>query len=288
MTAFDPQTLAPRAVAECTAAEMTDALNRAFEGYIVPVRFTPESYERRMRGEHLDPFASRVYLQDGEPAGVVLIARRGWTSRVAAMAIVPAARGQGMGRWMLEGAIAEARARRERAMLLEVFEQNTPAARLYERLGFRPLHRLVGWRLAPGATQAEGAGALEEIDPAELARFVAREGEPELPWQLSAETMAGASFPARAYHLGDHACALVANPEAEVISVLSLTVARAHRRRGWGRRMVRALAAAFPGRPLQVGQIVPEGLAPSFFARLGAERLPLNQLEMRLELGEPS
>ncbi|HEX2203074.1 MAG TPA: GNAT family N-acetyltransferase [Longimicrobium sp.] len=280
-----PEILVPRPVAELTAAEVVDALNRAFEGYLVPVRFTPENYERRLRGEHLDPFASRVYLYEGEPAGVILVARRGWTSRVAAMAVVPAARGQGVGRWMLAEAIGEARARGDRAMLLEVFEPNTRAVGLYKALGFRVLHRLVGYRLPPAPTPSEGADALEEVDPAELARFVLREGEPGLPWMLAGETMVGASFPARAYRLGGHAYALVADTDAEVISIVSLAVARAERRRGWGRRMVRALGAAFPGRALVVRQLVPEPLAPGFFAALGWEPLPLAQLEIRLDLG---
>ena len=52
-----------RSVAECTATEVVAALTRGFEGYLVPLRFTPESYERRFRAEHLDPYASRVYFR---------------------------------------------------------------------------------------------------------------------------------------------------------------------------------------------------------------------------------
>ncbi|HSS50440.1 MAG TPA: GNAT family N-acetyltransferase, partial [Thermoanaerobaculia bacterium] len=103
---MDAPTLAAHPVAECTSEEVAIAVNRGFEGYFVPLAFTAQSYERRFRSEHLDPFASRVYSQDGSPAGALLIARRGWTSRVAAMGIAPEFRGRGVGRRILEEAIA--------------------------------------------------------------------------------------------------------------------------------------------------------------------------------------
>jgi hypothetical protein len=60
-----PQGLSSRPVADCTSAEVAAAFTRSFEGYVVPLRFTPEAYERRFRGEDLDPYASRVYERDG-------------------------------------------------------------------------------------------------------------------------------------------------------------------------------------------------------------------------------
>ena len=55
-----------RPVAECASAEVAAALTRSFEGYLTgPVHVDAEGYERRFRAEHLDPFASRVYLREG-------------------------------------------------------------------------------------------------------------------------------------------------------------------------------------------------------------------------------
>src|SRR4051812_44851211 len=146
MKTFAPQTLTSRPVAECTAAEVAAALGRAFAGYIVPLNFTAEAYERRFRAEDLDPYTSRVYEWDGAAAGVMLIARRGWSSRIAAMGLAPELRGGGVGRRVLGETIAEARARGERRMVLEVIEGNAPAVALYTKLGFRPRRRLVGYR----------------------------------------------------------------------------------------------------------------------------------------------
>src|SRR6185369_17766404 len=101
----------------------------------------------------------------------------GWTSRVAAMGFAPEVRGQGLGRRFLAEAIEEARARRDRAMLLEVFEQNPPAVTLYTKLGFRTLRRLIGWKREPGPVDGGAGEVLAEIDPRDFGRLVTQEGE---------------------------------------------------------------------------------------------------------------
>lgn len=282
----EPNDLIARPVAEVTAAHAAAAMEHCFQGYVVPVRTTAESWERRFRSEHLDPFASRIYQRDEADVAVLFICRRGWTSRVGGMAVAPDTRGGGLGRRVMRDAIAEARARGDRTLLLEVIEQNTPAVKLYESLGFQRTRRLVGYRAAPGEGEGEGpADALREVDPLELARVAHVEGEPELPWQLAAETLSAATAPARAFALRAHAYAMVANPQAETLTLSALVVPRAHRRQGWGTRMLRALAAAFPEKPWQAVAIVPEALAPGFFARAGWTRQEISQFEMRLELG---
>lgn len=286
-----PESISTRPVAEHTSAEVAAAVTRSFEGYLVPIRMTAQGYERRFRGEDLDPFASRVLSnEDGSLIGVVLVARRGWTSRIAAMGLAPEARGKGLGRWLLNRAVAEARGRGDRAVLLEVIEQNTPAVRLYESAGFRSLRRLVGYRKESAETAPDAAPnpgeSLTEIDPLDFSRIVAREGEPDLPWMLAAETLSAASSPLRAFALDGRAFALINDPSAEMLGLIALVVPHAERRRGLGTRLVRALEAAYPGKPWAVSAIVPEDLAPGFFPKLGWERGKLSQFEMGLELQE--
>lgn len=269
-------------VVELTAARAAAAMDHCFQGYIVPLRMTAQSWEQRFRREHLDPWASYVYERGGTPAAVLFVCRRGWTSRVGAMAVAPEARRAGLGRRVMRDAIDQARARGDRTLLLEVIEQNTPAVKLYKSLGFRMTRRLVGYRWEPQAVEA--GDVPREIDPLELARVASREGEPDLPWMLAAETLPSMTFPTRAVALGDHAYALVSPPGAETMTLWSLVVPRVHRRQGWGTRMLRALAAANPGKPWQVVAIVPEKLAPGFFAQAGWERQGISQYEMTLRL----
>lgn len=289
----DATSMSSRPIADCTADQVAAALTRGFEGYIVPLRFTPQTYERRFRAENLDPYASRIFLLNGAPAGVLLIVRRGWTSRVAAMGIAPEVRGQGAGRRILQEAILEAQARGDRTMWLEVFEQNPPALALYTKLGFRPVRRLVGYRRPADPGAVASRDDLTEMDLRDFARLTAHygepgePGEPDLPWVLQPESLAAATMPARAWHLEHRAYAVVADPGAEKLSLTALIVPQPHRRQGWGTRMVQALAAAFPGRPWSVSPVVPEGLASDFFAKLGWGNWEISQIEMRLEIGRP-
>jgi ribosomal protein S18 acetylase RimI-like enzyme len=276
-----------RCVAECVSAEVAAAFTHSFESYLIPVSLGAELYERRFRAEHLDPFASRVYYCGESFAAVLLVTRRGLSSRVAALAVVPELRGRGLGRRIMEEALADARGRGDRAMSLEVIEGNESAIALYTRLGFSARRRLVGYLRAAEAGEADRRGAdeaLAEVDPLEFSRVVAQEGDDELPWMLMAETFAAATAPAKAYSLGGHAYALVRNAWAEPLPLSGLVVRRAERRRGWGRRMLKALAAIYPGRAWAIQPIVPEDLAPEFFACMGWGRQELTQIEMRAEL----
>jgi ribosomal protein S18 acetylase RimI-like enzyme len=273
-----------RPVAECTATQVADALTKSFEGYVMPVNVTAQGYERRFRPENVDSFASYVHLRETSPVAVVLVAPRGWTSRIAAMAVAPEARGRSLGKLIMQEVIDEAVERDDRSVLLEVFEHNTPAVKLYESLGFRSSRRLVGYHHDAGGAASEVTDRLYELDPLDFARVVAREGEPGLPWMLAAETLSGAVAPAQAFHLDHRAYALIGDPEANVITLVALVVPRAYRRNGWGTRLMRALIATYPDRAWSIPQLVPEELAPTFFARCGWTLMDTNQLEMILGL----
>jgi ribosomal protein S18 acetylase RimI-like enzyme len=277
-----------RPVAECTAAQVADSLTKSFEGYVMPVNVTAQGYERRFRPEHVDPFASYVHFQESGPVAVILVARRGWSSRIAAMAVAPGVRGRGLGKLIMQDAIVKAVERGDRSVLLEVFEHNTPAVNLYEGLGFRPVRRLVGYQRDPGRAAPEVTDTLHELDPLDFARVVAREGEPGLPWMLAAETLSGAVAPARALHLDHRAYALIGDPVANVIPLVALVVPHAHRRTGWGTRLMQALFADYPDKTWSIPQLVPEEFAPTFFARCGWKLMETNQLEMVLNLSRRS
>jgi hypothetical protein len=69
--------LTSRTVAECSSEEVAAAIVHCFQGYLVPMRLTPEGYEIRARADDLDPFSSRLYYSEEVPAAVVMITRRG-------------------------------------------------------------------------------------------------------------------------------------------------------------------------------------------------------------------
>lgn len=266
---------------EFSYAELADAFNRCFEGYITPVSVGAAELERRCRSETTDLAASRVYLDGDRVAGIVIVNHRGRRCRIGAIGVAAEKRGAGLGTRMMREVIDEARSRGDEEMVLEVIEPNIPAVDLYRKLGFETVRRLVGYRKTGAGGDAEG---LEEIDPVDLSRVAAAEGERNLPWMLAPETLAAYTLPARAYTLSGRAFAMIWDPNHETATLVAVVVPAEFRRRGWGRRMVRALFAAYPGREWSVMQILPQDLAPGFFDRLGFERDDLTQLEMRLTL----
>ena len=262
---------------EYPVPELVDVLNRGFEGYFVPIAFNVTAFLNMIRKDGLDLTSSRVLLADEQPAGIALMARRGWTSRLAAMGIATETRGKGAGLWFMEHIIQEACDRGEKVMLLEVIEKNTPAVHLYEKCGFEVIRRLVGL-IRREATESV-AGELRELDIREAARIVTQSGIPDLPWQLSGESIAQINPPSRAYQKGQ-AYAVISNPDAKDVVIWSLLVEPAGRGNGFGVDMLKTLIANHPGKTWHVPAILPEEVA-KVYEQAGFEREELSQWQMR-------
>ena len=263
--------------AEYPVAELAALFTDSFKDYFVPVKFTPQALMEIVRR---DLSVSRVLLADDKPAGVALIARRGWVNRVGGMGIVPEARGQGAASWMMERLIEETKERKTRELCLEVIEANAPAIHVYEKHGFKKVRRLVGFA---GQIEAGSAdGQLEEIDLRELGKIVSLHGLSDLPWQISGETLSVFSTPSVAYRMGA-AYAAISNPEAEHVVIWSLLVLPDARRQGLAVKMLRSLAAKHPGKTWHVPPLCPEEAAHPF-EKLELEKEEIAQLQMKLSL----
>jgi ribosomal protein S18 acetylase RimI-like enzyme len=259
---------------------LAELFTKSFEGYLLPIHVTAEGLAQRIRVEHVDLFASRVVMLDDVPMGLGLIARRGRQSRVASMGLVPAARSRGLGRALIATLVDDARARGDRGLRLEVFEQNAPAVAVYQRAGFRVVRRLVSYeidRLEADATP------LAELDPDAFGRAMQRDGALDLPWQLSPDTLAFAGPPTRVFSSGSAAFASIIHVSDESIVLRGIFTKREERRRGHAARLLRGLAGLFPGRTPSFPALVPEDATPEFFGELGFRRGPPTQLEMLIE-----
>jgi GNAT superfamily N-acetyltransferase len=257
---------------------LAELFTEGFRDYLLPMHFTAEALAERVCAEHIDLAASRVLFQGESPAGLALVARRGQVSRLAAMGIAPAARGQGAGRELLAAVLADARARGDRRMRLEVFEANAAARALYEHAGFSRLRRLVGHegRVEPRPHP------LEEVDPARFAQLLPP--DEGLPWQLERASLAAPPSTARCFTLEGRSFAYLSGIAGQVAWLRGIFTLPEERRRGYGKRLIQALAALFPGKRLSVPPLLPEGLAEPFFRAAGFEPGALTQLELEMEL----
>ena len=260
--------------------DLLQLLNLSFESYLVPVHFELPQFLTMLRKDSVDLASSRVLLADGEPSGIALIARRGWTSRLAAMGITKEMRGKSAGTWFMEQLLHEARERNDREMVLEVIEQNEAAVRLYRKFGFQTVRRLVGL-ICRDAKQAAKSDLIE-VDLREMGRLVSLYGLPDLPWQLSGETVALLTPPARAFGK-EKAYIAVSNPEAEHVAVWSLLVEPQARGNGQAVELLRRFMSSYGGRTWHVPAILPEELG-GVFERAGFQREELSQWQMSLSL----
>jgi ribosomal protein S18 acetylase RimI-like enzyme len=261
--------------------ETVTLLNQGFADYFVPIEFNTAALLNMLVHDGIDSTSSRIVSRGGEGVGVALIARRGWSSRLAGMAIVPAARRAGVGTWLMAQLLAQAKARGERRMVLEVIEQNTAAVRLYEGCGFRVLRRLVS--LTASQPEIETEVQLEEVDVREAARLATAHGLLDLPWQISGESLACLGLPNRAYRRGA-AYVVISNPDAPRIGIRCLVVEPPARRQGQATRLLQAVLAHHPGKEWSVPALCPEEIR-SVFEKVGFVRGELSQLQMVTEWG---
>lgn len=260
--------------------DLVEIVNRGFEGYFVPIQLDLNALLGMIRKDGIDLTISRVLLADGQPTGIALLARRGWTSRLAAMGIAKESRGMGAGSWLMEQLIDEARQRLEREMVLEVIEQNEPAIHLYKKCGFEIVRRLIGF-VRRDATEDESHD-LDEVDLREAARLISQYGLSDLPWQLSAEAIAQFNPPSHAYCDGN-AYIVISNPDAKDIVIWSLLVEPEARGNGRGVKMLKSLMTKHPDKTWHVPAILPEELG-KVYERAGFVRDELSQWQMKLTL----
>jgi ribosomal protein S18 acetylase RimI-like enzyme len=114
-----------------------------YRGYYVHVDLPLESFRAELVMEDVDLTASAVARLDDEIVGVALLAIRGLRGRIAGIGVAPQHRGRRVGETLMHRLLDEARARGVQWLWLEVLTQNEPAIRLYQKLGFRRIRRLL-------------------------------------------------------------------------------------------------------------------------------------------------
>jgi ribosomal protein S18 acetylase RimI-like enzyme len=270
-------TLTYASLAAFGLAAGAEVLQRGFSDYFVPITVSLDGLLQSARVDSVDLAASRVIRQGDAGVGVALIARRGWTSRLAGMSIVPEARRQGVGRQAMAKLLAEARERGDRRMVFEVIEQNAPAVRLYEACGFYRVRRLVG-HLGKGAGDPAAAVRLEEGDLREMGAVITANRSLDVPWQLSGETVAQLNPPSVAYRL-DGVWIALANVTAPQVAIRAVACESRGPEAGRMATLLRAVMAKFPGREWRMSALWPEDWSEGF-ALAGLARSSLSQWQM--------
>ncbi len=276
-----PSNLTEHRAIEFNPAQLAEAVTACFEGYIMPFIIDGPGFERRFRPEGLDSQSSMILMADGKPAAVCLVARQGWTSRVAAMAIAPDFRRQGVGQQLMKLVIAESKQRGDQRLVLEVIEQNPPAIALYESVGLKTTRRLVGYRREP---QPGEYHEIQLIDPSIVIRNLAIECSSDLPWDYKPETLSHRGAPAKGVSYRDQAFAMISDSIPERVVFWSLFTKLSSRRNGEATRLVNAIAHRNPDKALVTPIALPDDHCREFLTRTGFKEVKVSQFEMAIDL----
>jgi ribosomal protein S18 acetylase RimI-like enzyme len=155
-------------------AELARLFEGGYEGYFVPIHVDEATFAFMVDAWDIDVDRSLVAMHEGTPVGVTMLGVRGDRGWIGGLGVLPAHRRNGVGRALMEKVLEDA----PPSMSLEVIEQNEPAIRLYETLGFERSRTLEIWTLD------------RELPPA-----AARTTEPRpldqdgLPWQRDARSL---------------------------------------------------------------------------------------------------
>jgi GNAT superfamily N-acetyltransferase len=145
-----------------TYPQIAELFTRGYEGYFVPMHFDEPTLRYMVEMWDIDLSRSRVAPE----AGLCNLAIRGDRGWIGGIAVVPQHRRRGVGRALMEAVLELA----PPTVLLEVIEENEPAIKLYESLGFEKTRVLEVWKVEAPEVPADSA------EPSPL-------GQTGLPWQ---------------------------------------------------------------------------------------------------------
>lgn len=277
---------------ELSTADWHDAFTAAFSDYLIgPFTLTLAQWPGFLARQGIALELSRAAVVDGQLVAFALVAPRlergRW--RLGTMGALPAARGTGAAKRLLDDFIERGRCAGAKTLELEVFAANERAVHLYRGRGFEAVHPLRGYeRLPTPVDTADGpmpvvqAVSLDEawawLDDAD-ARIA------DLPLQVTprvlrvAAAAAPADTPLQAWRHGE--AQLVFGEQLVGPSItLSSLIDTDPGLRG-AQALARALVARYPGHTLRAPQLHRPDLGGDALLRVGFQPLPLHQWLMR-------
>ncbi len=135
-----------------TYDELADIYNQARVDYIVPMPMNGKRMQEYVTNYSVDLDSSVVALdvEDGQPLGVGMLGIRDNRAWITRLGVIPRRRKRGTGQFLMESMIDQARQRSLQIGQLEVIKGNTPALKLFLKLGFVETRELLIIRRPPG------------------------------------------------------------------------------------------------------------------------------------------
>ena len=264
-----------RPASDLSTPDLLALWNAAYGGYIVPLTFDQAMLDRHIRRGGLDLTRAVVGAIDGEDFGLSLAAyrdqgpvRRAW---IGGFGIAEAFRRRGLATRLMQAHLDRLDAEGVAEVWLEVIDSN-PAREVYRRCGFDEVRELL---VLEGVLATTGAGRGADLSLQGLADRHAAQNPVRPTWRRDMPTLADGLTVEGAAAIGVDGGYAVALEQGERLAVLDAAAADAEA----GARLLGALAARWPGRPMRIVDEDPG--SPLAQACLDAGlTVPLRQVEM--------
>ncbi|NRF66206.1 GNAT family N-acetyltransferase [Aquincola sp. S2] len=277
-----PAVLAADAV---EADALREAFNAAFGDYLIgPMAVSAEAWPLLLARQGAQLAASRVIVEGGQVLAFALVAPHiaPGRSRLATMGARPEARGAGHAPRLLDRVLAEAQARGDRSIELEVFARNARALALYHSRGFEQVAELHGYARASGGALVPVEDRIDESGgQADAVAWLEHCGVEGLPFQQTAASIAALRVPLKAWRC---AGAQLVFSDADPLRIGVLCLVDADARQHGARQLARALAAHYPQATLRMPQLLRPDRGGDALAAEGWQVEPLHQLLLRRSL----
>jgi ribosomal protein S18 acetylase RimI-like enzyme len=236
-------------ISTVSRSQLHRTFSEAFSDYGVDMSYMSEENLRiRCVKNNVDWEASVGVFDGDRMVGFTLIGIDDWQGEMAAFdaatGIVPAFRGKGLARRMLDHALPGLRERGVARFVLEVLKGNEAAVSAYGKAGFQVSRELACFEMDTSRLTAPGeiGRAIREVERDRVDTFAG-----ELDWHPSWEVSLAAirRIPDHLLLFGAFdgtTCAGLIVYTPALGWIMSLIVRRAHRRRGIGSALVRHLA----------------------------------------------
>jgi ribosomal protein S18 acetylase RimI-like enzyme len=176
-----------------TIEQLTAIYNQTRVDYLVPMPMNSTRLAEYISTYDVDLEHSLVALQDGTLLGVAMLGVRQGRAWLTRLGVLPNTRRNGIGETLTRGLIEQAEKLNIYFDMLEVIKDNTPAHRLFLKLGFYEVSELLVLRRPPFNQPPDTVVAdAERLDRADALNLVRRDRGTQ-PWTNQSKSLFNAS-----------------------------------------------------------------------------------------------
>ncbi|HOB15936.1 MAG TPA: GNAT family N-acetyltransferase [Defluviitoga sp.] len=132
-------------LSQVSMSVLVDLVNEVFKDYVVPVKWTYESFNMDIKENSISLEDSFVVFSDEKPVGFCIISLRSRIGRIDSIGVLEEYRGTGLASQMLFRVVENLKWKDIDSIILEVVELDKRSVRFYEKHGFRSKRNLYSY-----------------------------------------------------------------------------------------------------------------------------------------------